>query len=271
MTPPIVISEVEGFRIVRDDLIPGGTKRRILDASIAELPAAELVYASPAYGYAQIALAHAAAAVGKRSAIFVAKRAQPHARTLQAKAAGARVFQVEHGYLSNVQAKAKAYADRHGAMLLPFGMGSPPVPGVALPRPSASGFSGPDPEEVWSVAGSGTLSRALQVVWPAAKFFAVQVGRDPSVGRAKLLVEPETFEQDAKYPPHFPVAATTDAKAWRFIKAYGKLLARSFWDVGALDFRIPACAIVRVSRFAIPKTWRKRCCKRSCPSPRRAR
>lgn len=229
---PIVVSEVEGFQIVRDDLIPGGTKRRILDASIAELAADELVYASPAYGYAQIALAHSAAAAGKRSAIFVAKRAEPHARTLQAKAAGARIFQVENGYLSNVQAKAKAYCARHGAMLLPFGLDTPAFLG-SLAAAVAEGFAGRQaPEEVWTVAGSGTLTRALQLVWPSASFFAVQVGKAPNVGRAKLLVAPEPFERDAKLPPPFPSCSNYDAKAWRFLKAHGRPGAL-FWNVGA--------------------------------------
>ena len=46
-TPP-VIQEVNGFLIVRDDLIPGGTKARILP-SLLQGAASEYVYASPAY------------------------------------------------------------------------------------------------------------------------------------------------------------------------------------------------------------------------------
>ena len=233
MSFPFEIERVGGFLVVRDDLVPGGTKRRVLEGICRDSPAQELVYASPAYGYAQIALAHAAAACGKRATIFVAKRAKPHARTLQAKAAGARVFQVEHGYLSNVQAKAKAYAQRCGASLLPFGVDTAEFRGSLCDMIRADPALGKlRPPEVWTAAGSGTLSRALQLVWPSARFVAVQVGKAPSVGGARLLKAPEKFEQDAKEPPPFPSCSNYDAKIWRFFKREavdGALL----WNVGA--------------------------------------
>jgi hypothetical protein len=47
--------------------------------------AEEIVYASPAVGGAQTALAWTAQQFGKKATIFVAKRAQPHQRALMAK------------------------------------------------------------------------------------------------------------------------------------------------------------------------------------------
>ena len=83
------------------------------------------MYASPAVGYAQMALAHTCAMLGKRAVIFVAKRKQPHLRTLAAKAAGAAVYQVPNGYLSNVQAKARRYAADKCARVIPWGVDVP--------------------------------------------------------------------------------------------------------------------------------------------------
>ena len=79
MTPPIV-REHDGILVVRDDLLSGGTKARFLPVLFEK--ADEAVYASPAEGGAQTALATVARQLGKRSTIFVARRGKPHDRTL---------------------------------------------------------------------------------------------------------------------------------------------------------------------------------------------
>lgn len=82
-------------------------------------PYQEFVDASPAYGYAQLALAYSCSDCGKRATIFTAKRNKPHPLTLAAKQAGARIVMVPRGYLSNVQAKARQYAPLVGAAYVP--------------------------------------------------------------------------------------------------------------------------------------------------------
>jgi hypothetical protein len=64
--------------VVRDDLFPGGTKARSLGFLFEGTD--EVVYASPAEGGAQTALATIARQLGKRTTIFVARRAKPHRR-----------------------------------------------------------------------------------------------------------------------------------------------------------------------------------------------
>ena len=215
--------------MVRDDLLPGGTKRRVLEPLVATSPAQEFVYASPAYGYAQIALAYSCAAVGKRATVFVAKRKTIHPRTAEARDAGARIVEVPHGYLTNVQAKARAYAEKSGAELFPFGLDTPEFVGgladVALSLPV-------EPEEVWTVAGSGVLTRALQQAWPEAAFHAVRIGSEPDAGRATVWRAPEKFERPARIRPPFPSCDNYDAKAWRFIRQWARPDAL-FWNVGA--------------------------------------
>lgn len=225
---PPVIEEISGFLVVRDDLVPGGTKARILP-SLMRGAASEYVYASPAYGYAQVALAHSAAATGKRGTVFTAKRNEPHARTWEAKRAGAKIVMVPNGYLSNVQAKARAYCLLTGAEFLPFGLETPEFMAgfaeVARSLPVT-------PSEVWCAAGSGTLCRSLQMAWPDAVFHAVQVGCDPQAGRAIVHKAPEKFEQDGKEPPPFPSCSNYDAKVWRFMRRHASPGAL-FWNVAA--------------------------------------
>jgi DNA modification methylase len=232
--PEIVVEEVDGIKVVRDDLCPGGTKRRVLERYIAANEAEEYVYASPAFGFAQIALAIAGAQAGKRVTIFTASRKTPHKRTKAAQAAGAIIEFVKPGYLSNVQAKAREYCERSGAHLVPFGIDSPEfIDGLAeIAKEAVTGAFKRAPKEVWTVAGSGVLTRALQKAWPKAEFHAVQIGAEPEIGGAKLYKAPEKFEGPAKQPPPFPSCPEYDAKAWRFIQKHASKGA-VFWNVAA--------------------------------------
>jgi hypothetical protein len=225
--PPPVVEEIDGILVVRDDRVPGGTKRRVLAPLLHA--GEEYVYASPAQGYAQVALAYAAQAAGARATIFVAKRATPHKRTAEAHALGAKVMQVPHGYMSVVRTRARGYCEATGADLLPFGLDTPAVSEALADIARGLNLS---PREVWTVAGSGALSRALQRAWPEAVFHAVRIGAAPQAGRARLYQAPEAFEQDARQPPPFPSCSNYDAKAWRFIRTHAQPGAL-FWNVAA--------------------------------------
>jgi cysteine synthase len=154
ITPQLI--EHDGILVVRDDLLPGGTKARFLPVLFED--ADEVVYASAAEGGAQTALATVAAQLGKRATIFVAKRAHPHPRALMAKRLGAKIMQVSPGYLSTVQARAREYSRQIGAKLVPFGVDMP----EAIETVAAAARSiGIEPDEVWCASGSGVLARAL--------------------------------------------------------------------------------------------------------------
>ena len=92
---------------------------------------------------------------------------------------------------------------------------------------------GMQPSEVWTVAGSGVLTRSLQLAWPVASFNAVLVGKkDSDVGKARRIIHADSFDAPARILPPFPSAKNYDAKAWEHIKrqaSSGALL----WNVGA--------------------------------------
>lgn len=213
MIAPPRVDRVAQLLVVRDDLLPGGTKRRALLRVLPQLGGSEFVYASPAYGHAQLALALACRDLGVRATVFVAKRATPHDRTLAARAAGAKVVQVPHGYLSNVTAKARAYAAEAGASLVPFGLDDPRFVDAIAEEARALVL---DPPETWCASGSGVLARGLQAAWPRARAFAVRVGAEPNVGSAERIDAPERYEQGARNPPPFPSCPEYDAKVWQF-------------------------------------------------------
>lgn len=225
--PAPVIVEHEGILVVRDDLLPGGTKRRAMHALFDERE--EYVYASPVYGYAQVALAYAARDHGKRATIFCAKRREYAPLTQQAIAAGASIHECSPGYLSVVRARAREYCEKTGAVLLPFGLDDQrfitALADVARTLPIL-------PSVVWTIVGSGVLSRALQLAWPDTIFYGVRVGAEPQVGRAIVLTALEAYEHNALMLPPFPSCSNYDAKAWRFLKQHATS-GTLFWNVAA--------------------------------------
>jgi hypothetical protein len=211
------IVEHEGFQVVRDDLLPGGTKRRAMHVFF-ENDHDEYVYASPVQGYAQVALAYAARDFGKQAVVFCAKRNSYAPLTVEAINAGAVVHEVPMGFLSVVQARTREYcATRPYARLLPFGLDDAhfilALAEVARALPVT-------PTEVWSITSSGVLTRSLQLAWPKALFYGVRVGAEPDAGSAIVLNAPEDFAKPAKIKPPYPSCINYDAKLWRFVKQY---------------------------------------------------
>src|SRR5258708_40109711 len=86
-----IVDLIQGVWVIRDDLFPGGTKARFAAHFFDGCD--EVVYGSPCEGGAQTALATVGQALGKRGAIFCAKRGRPHPRSLIDKRLGANVIQ----------------------------------------------------------------------------------------------------------------------------------------------------------------------------------
>lgn len=228
MPPPVVI-EHDGIHVVRDDLAGGGTKARFMVKLFEQ--ADEVVYATPAEGGAQSALAWAAKATGKRATLFVAKRAQPHPRALMAKALGATVYQVTPGYLNVVHKRAQDYCAATGAVHAPFGLNTPEAISTIAEAARSTGL---EPDEVWCASGSGVLARALAAAFPRALRHVVQVGRTltpDDVAGATIHVHPLAFGQACKTRPPFPSDPHYDAKAWEIVKARRGAGLVLFWNV----------------------------------------
>ncbi len=232
--PPPVIEEHEGIRVVRDDLLGGGSKMRFADYLIQSRPEVEeWVYgSSPATGYAQISLSYLCRRYGKKAVIFMAERAwdKLHDYQIEALKAGADMRWVPNGMLSVTEKRARDYVrqDSRTRALLPIGFDTRSV--IASIITVARGID--PPTEVWTVGSSGTLTRGLQLAWPDADFHCVTVGHRGDYGKAKLYECKIAFNKPAKIIPPFPSAITYDAKAWEFIKQHASPGAL-FWNVGA--------------------------------------
>lgn len=231
-----VVSRYDNVTVVRDDMIPGGTKARFIDALFDDVD--EVVYASPAQGGAQTALALAARRLDKKLTLFVAKSIYWHPRLVLSKELGANVIEVPMGFLSNVQAQARRYTDQKGFLRrqrirnLEFGFGSREF----IDKIAAAARQIPRPEQLWCAAGSGTLARGLAVAWPDVPRFVVQVGHKltpAEAGGGSVIVFPKRYAYQEKREPPFPSDPTYERKAYfTMLEHIGKKRA-TFWNVAA--------------------------------------
>lgn len=222
--------------IVRDDLVEGGSKMRFLPYLIES--AKEVVFGGPFCGGAPLALSVIGKQTGKKITLFYAERASLHPRQVTAKANGANLRFVNPGYMTNVQAKARAYAAGAGALFLPLGFDVPEAenPFVAAMRLVRKRTGSPD--QIWCAAGSGMLARCLSKAFPASEIHAVAVGLasrhdaqhfGPNV---TMHATPYQFEQPMKEGSPFPSCPNYDRKAWAecWLRSRGSVL---FWNVMA--------------------------------------
>ena len=231
--PNPIIKDYDGVKVVRDDLVDGGTKRRAFYVYIKSKPdIEEFVYASPRQGYAQLSLAYACKDLGRMCTVTVPK-GKRYWLTNRAEELGCNIIEVPMGFLTNIQAKAKKYCLDNDAHLIPFG-GDHPIIVRAMCEVAKSLKI--NPKEVWTVMSSGVLSRGLQMAWPDAKIYGVQIGHNTTkqeMGRAECYRSKYKFQQECKKDelPPFPSSLTYDSKAWSFIQENATKGAL-FWNVG---------------------------------------
>jgi hypothetical protein len=213
--------------VIRDDLCCGGTKSRYLSRVLPKSYSSYL-YVTSWWGGAQIALALAVQELNcvnplhKRSAIIVTfdpKGPLPaHVRVAQE--FGAKLILVPTKSWQDLHDVAENYIDDHpDTWLVPNGIDTPEAHreikalGKAI-RAELGQF-----DEVWSVAGSGCLTRGLQASGLGNDYYAVAVtGGIPDIGEAHGILHPQSFDErvDPADKPPFPSALHYDAKGWQY-------------------------------------------------------
>lgn len=244
-----------GVYILRDDLLPGGTKSILIDSIIVDAekkhsnPINEIVYASPCYGGFQIALTLYCKNNNKDATIFCAKRKLRHPNTEMCLQNGANVIEVPYGYLSVVEKHAREYimSKKSGQVPLKIAFGANSSESVALIASRAKRVIdtfyetyGKIPDEIWCAVGSGTLingiSQAVSMgtygkgvggdnISPI-KIYGVQVGKEfrgslpPNV---TIIVYPKPFEYASKLQVDFPSMKNYDLKAFELCLEHNKM------------------------------------------------
>ena len=154
-----------------------------------------------------------------------------HDYQIEALNVGADMKWVPNGMLSVTEKRARDYVEQDPKVrrLLPIGFHHDTVIASIIRVALSIDIQ---PNEVWTVGSSGTLTRGLQLAWPDADFHCVTVGHKGDYGRAKTYRCQIPFNKPAKVIPPFPSAITYDAKAWEFIKQHASP-GSLFWNVGA--------------------------------------
>ena len=243
--PKLVIEEHEGFHVVRDDLLEGGSKRRFVDRLLREEIAEganEFVYGGcPANGYAQLSIPLQAREYGCKTTLFMAKRSMNNLHDYQKRALkyGADIHWVANGMLQVTKKRALDYynEDPVHRRLLQLGLDDQRVREQI--RDLAKNIEQDyniNISEVWSVGSSGTLTRGLQMAFPDKDVHVVSVGhsmKQNEVGRATLHRSDLKFTDEVKEEdkPPFPSVPTYDAKAWKIMREQAKP-GSLFWNVG---------------------------------------
>ncbi len=208
--PKLVIEQHDGFHIVRDDLLEGGSKRRFVDRYMREEieeGAEEFVYGGcPANGYAQLSLTLQANHYGKKAVFFMAKRSLDNLHPYQRQALdyGADIRWVPNGMLPVTKARAREYfyEDPKRRRILPLGLEEKRV--FEDIRDLAKNIEivySINISEIWSVGSSGTLTRGLQMAFPDKEVHCVSVGHKMAqheIGRANLYLSKYKFTQEVK-------------------------------------------------------------------------
>ncbi len=249
-SPPIEISKVHlatrkaSVHIIREDLLPGGTKQRAIIPFLEDLIQQghdEFVYASPFCGFAQIALAYAGKHLQKKITIFCETMdsgdkvdSKFHEFSLLAQSLGASIKPCKD--LQQAEQKASEYSRSHGAFQVPLGFNhegflnhySKALLIQFLILKKKIDFT---PKVLWVPIGSGTLVRLFRKVLPqeiTLNCVDVRVLK-PTDDRIKNIQNLENvnfyradlnFHEESHELPPLPSNKYYDAKLWTFINRF---------------------------------------------------
>lgn len=230
--------------VVRDDLLPAGTKQRAILPLLQEFLAngiTELTYASPFAGFAQVALAYGCHALNLRCTLFCEsdpslEGTQAHMFTKLAESWGAKIVLVKS--LSAAEREATAFAASREAYKIPLGFQCREFQKYFQAVVQASldtirqqlGYA---PARAWLPIGSGTLAQAFHRASPAETHLCcvdvhvlpmddLRIQSLRALPRIQYYSAKEEFREKARQPPPIPSNIHYDAKIWALVSEYAK-------------------------------------------------
>lgn len=246
---PITIEHINGIYVLRDDLLPGGTKSLLANKIIKQnIDKKEFIYASPVYGGFQIALSIYCKLYNKQAVIFCARHKIKHRNTLICKQLGAKIVEIYPGYLSVVQHRAIQYANKNdNRYYINFGAYSEQNIGLLANRVEKvihkwkqyqSIDSKKEPDEIWVAVGSGTLLTAILHATKKTHIYGVQVGANVDIKdpRITIIKYDKPFEYESKFETPFVTMPHYDRKAFEMLihnRGYNPKKNILFWNVMA--------------------------------------
>lgn len=228
--------------VVRDDLLPGGTKQRACFPflqDMMEMGVEHFIYASPFSGFAQVALAYVAQELGVRCTLVCEKdqrflNPQFHPFSKAAESYGAKIVLVNN--LADAEEVSQSLEKDKSDYKIPLGLDCPLFK-LHLKNALLKSFEEIEGQygtikNLWIPVGSGTLARTIHSVLPSStKLNLVNVRVLPSddlriegltrFSNVNFFHAPMTFHTPANDFPDIPSNVFYDAKLWAFIKKHG--------------------------------------------------
>lgn len=239
MIRPFVVEEIiydnKRFNLIQDAYVTGGSKSRGLSVFIKKYNTyKEFVYAGPAIGYAQYALAWTCKNNGKQATIYLSTSINSDTYpTKQARNLGANIIKVQNT-LAVTQDMAKSYCeeDPENRFLCPFGLDTEEFIEIMAEQFKLANPPDIGQGRIWVTVGSGTILKVLMRIYPDAQFSGVIVGKKvwqdqflpADWARLTLYTSALKFGQHVKgqdIPPYKSVS-NYDAKLWHFVRIHGK-------------------------------------------------
>ncbi len=258
MSPPVVIDEIinkdRRFLVIRDDLLPGGSKQRACYSLLEDYVAQGIehfCYASPFAGFAQVALAYTCQQMNLSCHLFCEMdptqkfSGAMHEFTLLARSFGAEITMIKTLTEAEVLA-TKAAEESARSIKIPLGFNCSSFKTafereIRIEWARIKKFIGKTPKRLWLPVGSGTLASVFNCVLDsetALQCVNVRVlpASDDRIQllhqnqRVRMYTTPESFQQKAVCAPTIPSNIHYDAKIWQFLERFG-LDGDIWWNV----------------------------------------
>ncbi len=250
MSPPVVIDEIRNkdrrFLVIRDDLLPGGSKQRACSALLEDYITQgtdHFCYASPFAGFAQVALAYTCQQMNLSCHLFCEMdptqkfSGAMHEFTLLARSFGAEITMIKTLAEADILA-AKAAKETARSIKIPLGFNCLAFRTafereIRIEWARIKRFLGKTPKRLWLPVGSGTLASVFnRVLDSETQLQCVNVRVLPASDdriqllhqnqRVRMYTTPESFQQKAACTPSIPSNIHYDAKIWQFLERFGQ-------------------------------------------------
>ena len=241
---PNNVVEHEGILVIRDDLIPGnlGSKARYAEALLSTVKERYLFYAMVPHGQALKVLSSIAKKYNKIVVAIAPLRNEPTEGHLEAMEHGAIMMYYQTGGMAGARKRCRDFIVEQlggNGLYVPAGVKNPLIiAGFAKSCEAINAVYKPD--VVFSVASTMVMSHGIQLGFPQAEIYAIQVAGNSASqkwpGRAKIINHPQKFEEECpkdKMPP-FNSISTYDSKGWAYALEYKKANPDKvvmFWNV----------------------------------------
>jgi hypothetical protein len=218
------------YHIIREDLLIGGSKQRMLFNVIKELPQKNIFYRGPVNGYSQLALSYICYLLEKTANIILNKQwnDQLYIVSKLTKLFRGNIILIDQlpETVTEDQAVNNIVSRYNDSLLLSQGFHTEEYMNENKKALVTLKNQIGDPARFWIVTSSGTILQTLLDIFLQTQFLVVFVGhiRDELKQHSRITwyQAPEKFRSPAKVIPPYPSEITYDAKVWQFVEKYGE-------------------------------------------------